>query len=127
MQSAVCAHEQELNIAILGLGGRAQDLLSECVNLKDVEKKSIRVVAVCDEHAQDSLDFFMGNCLAQDLLGDYQRMFEQAEIYPDNADGIQALFFEHPNLDCIFIPIDGAETRSFKAERKRRSLVVKIL
>jgi hypothetical protein len=37
----------ELQVAIFGFGGRAQDVLAECVQLEQETGKTIRVVAIC--------------------------------------------------------------------------------
>ena len=102
-QGRLAAQEQDLNVAILGLGGRAQDVLCECLKLKQEGKKGIQVVAVCDDHAQDSLSFFLKNRLSPQMAADYQKMFRDVQIYPDREEGLRALFSDHPNLDRIFI------------------------
>lgn len=93
----------ELRIAIFGFGGRAQDVLTECVQLQQETGKTIRVVAICDDHAKESYDFYIKNRLPVELKADYARIFESKRTYPDTEEGIQALLDNHPNVDRIFI------------------------
>lgn len=95
-------HAAEHTIAILGLGGRAQYLLLECMR----QNKHIRVVAICDDHAAASCNWFLYT-LQRDagfMVADaYRRIFERAVIYPDTEEGLKKLFAEHTQLDSIFI------------------------
>jgi predicted dehydrogenase len=97
------AYADELQVAVFGLGGRAQDVLVECVKLKQETGKTIRVVAVCDDHAAPSYDFYINNRLSQELLNDYAHVFESTAMYPDSKEGINALLHNHPDVDRIFI------------------------
>ncbi len=92
-----------MQVAVFGLGGRVQDVLTECVQLKEETGKSIQVVAICDNCAEESYQFFIKNRLPQQLLADYAHMFDKKVVYPDTDEGIEELFRDHPNLDRIFI------------------------
>lgn len=88
-------------IAILGLGGRCQMLLLECLQ----QKNNIRIVAVCDDNASASFNWF-ANVLQRSgglAIRSYLKMFEGASVYPDTQDGIKRMFQQHPNIDSIFI------------------------
>lgn len=93
----------ELQVAIFGLGGRAQEVLVECVRLEQETGKSIRVVAICDDHAKESYDFYVKNRLPRELTAPYARVFESENIYPDTEEGIAALLENHPDVDRVFI------------------------
>lgn len=88
-------------IAILGLGGRCQMLLLECMQ----QKNDIRVVAVCDDHASASFNWFANVLQRGGGLGirSYLKMFEGAGVYPDTQEGIKKMFQTHPNIDSVFI------------------------
>jgi predicted dehydrogenase len=93
--------EKPLKIAILGLGGQSQCILHECIKLN----QHMRVVAVCDDHAHDSLDFFVNTMEAKgrphrDL---FLQAFETTTFYLDNEDAIKSLFENHPEIDLVFI------------------------
>ena len=95
--------ESELQVAIFGLGGRAQDVLVECIQLQKETGKTVRVVAICDDHAKESYDFYVKNGLPAELTADYARVFESENLYPDTEEGIRALLSDHPDVDRIFI------------------------
>jgi len=93
--------DSAFNIAILGLGGRSQYVLLECLQFN----KNIRVVAIADDYAHDSLNFFL-NKLQQrhdPLLQAYSDSYKHAAIYPDTQEGLQKLFATHTDLDMVFI------------------------
>jgi len=92
----------EHKIAILGLGGRSQYLLLECMQ----QNPNIRIVAVCDDHGSHSFNWFMyslqrsaGPMFAQA----YGKLFEKAQLYPDTDEGLKKLFQEHSDLDSVLI------------------------
>ncbi len=67
--------------------------------------KKIRVVAVCDNCAQESLKFFADQ-LGKDrhpLSTQYRNMMTNAILYQDNEEGLTQLFQQHAYLDRIFI------------------------
>lgn len=88
-------------IAILGLGGRSQYVLLECLKFN----KNINIVAVGDDHATDSLNFFSNKLMQTQnvLLESYKNIFKNTVFYPDSAIGLKELFDNHKNLDIIFI------------------------
>ncbi len=91
----------EFKIAILGLGGRSQYLLLECLKFN----KNICVVAVADNYATDSLNFFL-NKMQQGknvLLDSYNNSFKNVALYPDTEDGLKQLFKNHKDIDMVFI------------------------
>ena len=69
-------------MAIFGMGGRVQDLLAECVQLQKETGVTIRVAAICDDHAEESYDFYINNRLPQELRAEYARLFEQNASIP---------------------------------------------
>ncbi len=89
------------NIAILGLGGRCHYVLLDCLKLNN----DINVVAVCDDHAQESLDFFVQKLEKENnsLKDTYKQSFKSMCVYADTEDGLSKLFENHANLDCVFI------------------------
>jgi predicted dehydrogenase len=93
--------EKPLNIVILGLGARSQRILRECIKLN----KNISVVAVCDNHAQDSLNFCVNNMEAKYLEHRtfYEQAFAHTLFYQDNESDIKRLFANHSEVDWIFI------------------------
>ena len=93
----------ELQIAIFGLGGRAQDVLAECIQLQKETGKTIHVVAVCDNSAKESYDFYVKNRIPNELFNDYAKAFESVKVYSDNEEGIISLLQNHPNVNRIFI------------------------
>ncbi len=101
----VVENPEVLKVAVLGLGGRAQDLLLQCLKLKNQVHKEIEVVAVCDDFAQNSLEFYIHKLSKEQnpLAGEYQTMMSHASFYPDNAQGLMELFERHPNLDKVMI------------------------
>lgn len=92
-----------LDVAIFGFGGRAQDVLKECVQLQEETGKRIRVVAICDDHSQESYDFYVKNRLPVELTTEYAHIFESTRMYSDTEEGICALLHDHPHVDKIFI------------------------
>lgn len=88
-------------IAILGLGGRCQMLLLEFLQ----QKTDIRVVAVCDDHASASFNWFANVLQRSGGSGvrTYLKMFEGANVYADTQDGIKKMFQQHPNIDSVLI------------------------
>ena len=94
---------EELQVAVFGLGGRAQGVLTECLKLEEETGKTIRVVAICDDHAQESYDFFVKNSIPAELSTKYAQLFKSQRIYPDTEDGMRDLLENHPNVDRIFI------------------------
>lgn len=97
-------------IAILGLGGRCQMLLLECLQ----QKNDIRVVAVCDDNASASFNWFANVLQRGGGLGirSYLKMFEGANVYPDTEEGIKKMFQQYPNVDSVFIT--SANDKHFK-------------
>jgi predicted dehydrogenase len=97
-------------IAILGLGGRCQMLLLEFLQ----QQSDIRVVAVCDDHASASFNWFATVLQRGGGLGirSYLKMFEGANVYPDTQEGIKKLFQQHPNVDSVLIT--SANDKHFK-------------
>lgn len=93
--------DNELKLAILGLGGRSQYLLLDCLKLN----KNIRVVAVCDDYGLESFNFFTHKLDKEKnpLLDFFRKAFENTAYYPDNNEGLQKLFDDHKNIDLIFI------------------------
>ena len=94
-----------LDVAVLGLGGRSQAILLECLKLKDQVHKKIRVVAVCDNHGQDSLNFFIDRLSEEKnpLTDGYKEMLSRVIFYKDDEQGLIQLFKNHPHLDRILI------------------------
>lgn len=76
-------------------------LLIECLQ----QKSDIRVVAVCDDNASASFNWFASLLQRGSGLGvrAYMRMFEGANVYPDTEEGIKKMFQNHPNIDSVFI------------------------
>ncbi len=97
---------QNLNVAVLGLGGRAQIILAECLRLEAIANKKLRVVAICDNHADESFAKYAAVLewtTDSSFLDKYRRIFETSVIYPDNEEGLKCLFKENPHLDRIII------------------------
>lgn len=85
-------------------------LLLECLQ----QKNDIRIVAVCDDNASASFNWF-ANVLQRSgglAIRSYLKMFEGASVYPDTQDGIKKMFQQHPNIDSIFIT--SANDKHFK-------------
>lgn len=93
----------ELQVAIFGFGGRAQDVLAECVQLQQETGRTMHVVAICDDHAKESYDFYVKNRLPAELSAHYAHIFQSTNVYPDTEEGIQALLENHSDVDRIFI------------------------
>lgn len=96
------AQSPEHKIAILGLGGRSQYLLLECMK----RNQNIRVVAVCDDYGNDSFGWFASSLKRNAgpmFAAAYQRVFERARLYPDTNEGLKQLFQDNPQLDSVFI------------------------
>lgn len=93
--------ERPLKIAILGLGGQSQCILYECIKLN----RNICVVAVCDDYAQDSLDFFVNvmESKGHEHRGLYEQAFTHTIFYRDNDSSIKHLFANHPDIDWVFV------------------------
>ncbi len=91
----------QVTIAVLGLGGRAQYVLRDCLKFD----KDIKVVAICDDYALESLNFFINKLEKENdnLVNDYRKMFDKVAIYADNDEGLHKLFEIHKNIDQIFI------------------------
>ncbi len=102
---AITASESsnELHVAIFGFGGRAQDILTECLQLHKETGVSIYVDAICDDHVTESFDFYIKNRLPKELTSEYSQIFESKQIYPDTKEGVSSLLANHPNVDKIFI------------------------
>lgn len=103
--AAIESNPEVLHVAVLGLGGRAQGLLLECMKLESEVHKEIRVVAVCDNHTEESLKFFADQ-LEKDLhplSSQYRNMMTSAIVYQDNEEGLTQLFQQHAHLDRILI------------------------
>jgi|GEM_PF-2451398 predicted dehydrogenase len=86
-------------IAILGLGGRCQMLLLEFLQ----QKGNIRVVAVCDDHASASFNWFANVLQRSGGVRSYVKIFEGANVYADTEEGIKKMCQNHPNVDSFFI------------------------
>ncbi len=97
------ARAADHTIAVLGLGGRSQFMLLECLQCR----QNIRVVAVCDDHGNESLNWFARNTLQRratpSLVQAYAKIFERASLYPDTEDGIKKMFKDNPQIDTVFI------------------------
>ncbi|MCI5051622.1 MAG: Gfo/Idh/MocA family oxidoreductase [Simkaniaceae bacterium] len=105
--SIACLFSNEtIDVAIFGLGGRAQDVLVECLKIRETTQKDVRVVAVCDNKAKDSYNFYINNRLLLkkniDVEG-FKAMFQGVKVYPDSKEGINQLLANHPNVDQIFV------------------------
>ncbi len=90
------------NIAVIGLGGRAQGLLRECLKVNP----KVCVVAVCDDNAQASFKYHLDKLkIASDPLAPiYEHAFENTSLYPNTPDGLERLFKEHVHsIDKILI------------------------
>lgn len=94
---------EPIKTAVLGLGGRAQNLLLECLSLKDETDKELKVVAVCDDHAFACLTAYTQMLGYHPQAKAYKKMFSKASYYPDTPDGLKQLFKEHPDVDRILI------------------------
>ena len=95
-----CSNEAPLKLAVLGLGGRSNYLLLDCLKLT----KNIQVVAVCDDNAHQSFDFFVNKLLIEGKDTDpYKKLFANAIFYPDSMQGLQTLFENHKDIDQILI------------------------
>jgi predicted dehydrogenase len=86
---------------ILGLGGRSQYLLLECLKYS----KNIQVVAVCDDAAISSYQFFVNKLVQQrnPLLDSFKKCFSDVSLYSDTQEGLINLFKNHQNIDYILI------------------------
>lgn len=93
----------ELQIAVFGFGCRAQDILAKCVELQQETGKTLQVVAICDDYAKESYDFYVKTRLPPELETEYAELFNSENIYSDTEEGIRALLNNHPNVDRIFI------------------------
>lgn len=91
----------EFKIAILGLGGRGQYVLLECLKLN----KNIHVMAVADNDAIDSLSFFLNKLQQRKnvLLDAYKNSFKDVALYPDTKEGLKQLFENHKDINMVFI------------------------
>lgn len=103
LTSSIVCHEQTnspLNIAIIGLGGRAQSLLRECLK----QNPAVRVLAICDDRAKECLLSHETVKLAQSpLLPAYRTAVRDAALYPNTQEGLKRLFAEHSNIDVVLI------------------------
>jgi predicted dehydrogenase len=90
-----------LNFAIVGLGGRAQWLLIECLKLNP----AIQVVAICDDNAHECIEYHLNRLASQNdpMLSTYQNALAHAKLYANTPEDLQKLLAEHKNLDNIFI------------------------
>lgn len=100
--------QRTLQVAVLGLGGRAQDILYNC--LKEAGQDcAIKVVAICDDHAQASFDAYLEALLkrraheSEEIKQRFNLMMKDAHYYPDTPEGIQQLFEQHPTIDRVII------------------------
>src|SRR5665213_3626232 len=92
----------EHKIAILGLGGRSQYLLMECMQ----RSRNVRVAAVCDDQGAASFNWFaysLQRSASPFAAQAYKQLFERTYLYTDTQEGMKKLFQEHPQLDTIFI------------------------
>ncbi|MCH9621710.1 MAG: hypothetical protein S4CHLAM20_11360 [Chlamydiia bacterium] len=94
---------EELKVAIFGFGGRVQDVLAECAMLRKETGKELNIVAICDNHIEESFDMFIKNSLSKEISEEYFEMFKGKVSYRDTKEGISALLKNHPDLDRIFI------------------------
>lgn len=105
------AKQTAFKLAILGLGGRANYLLVDCLNvLKELKSqtdlRTIQVMAVVDNHAKASFDFFTHKLTKEnrfDTLNSYKDLFKNTQFYADNDNGLQQLFKNHRELDAIWV------------------------
>lgn len=100
---STCIAHETIKTAVLGLGGRAQSLLLECLSLRDDTQKQIQIVAVCDDHAFACLNEFSKRLGFSTRAHNYKKMFSGCSYYPDTTDGLKKLFEKHPDLDRILI------------------------
>ena len=108
VQQAVASDQNTLKIAMLGFGGRAQDILYNC--LKEAEQDCIiKIVAVCDNNARASFDFYVNALLkrrkneGEETKQNFKLMMDNVQYYPDTQEGLQKLFENHPTMDRIII------------------------
>jgi len=97
----VSVDKEPLKIAVLGFGSRANDVLLDCVKISD----NIRVVAICDDYFNQSLDFFLNVLEAKKdpCITIYKKIFDGVHVYADNDNGLVELLKRHPDVDRIFI------------------------
>ena len=94
--------QKPLNIAVLGLGGRAQWLIVECLKLNP----NVKVVAVCDDNVQDCCEYCLNQLKENNeaLVPAYQRAFKDVAIYSNTTEDLEKLFTDHAhNIDKVFI------------------------
>jgi len=96
------ADAEKLEVAVLGLGGRVQGLLLNCLNLKLETGKQIHVAAVADPNELASL-YFVLNHLESPLKDEYLEIFDGVKVYEDTEEGLKKLFADHPNLNQVLI------------------------
>ena len=95
-------NSEPAKFAIVGLGGRAQWLLLECLKLKE----NIRVVAICDDNAQRCIDNHSNKLITQknhNLLKAYQAAIADVTLYSNTPKDLRELFEKHTDLDTVFI------------------------
>lgn len=97
----IIATDAPFNIVIIGLGSRSQDVLLECFRFN----KNIRVVAACDDHAQESHQFYLENLIREkhEDLEVFKQCFANTKIYADSEVELKKLFKKHTDIDAVFI------------------------
>jgi predicted dehydrogenase len=94
-------NERAYRIAIVGLGERSNHLLWECLQIS----KNVQVVAICDDRATDSINFFANKLSKRNdtVLDAYRKCVHGAALYPDTQEGIQQFFANHQDVDWVFL------------------------
>lgn len=94
-------NDKPLNIAIVGLGGRAQWLIMECLKLNP----DIHVVAICDDNAKNCIQYHIDrlNTQNKDLLPVYSKALNNALIYKNTDQDLRKLLKDNNNIDVIFL------------------------
>lgn len=104
----VTAQKKVFKVAMLGFGGRAQGLLRDFLR-ECPENTTIQVVAVCDDNAQASFDFFVNKALPnwrhadEAQINAFKQAVDGAVYYADNKEDIQRLFAQHKDIDQVVI------------------------
>lgn len=98
LSGSLLAQNEILNFAILGMSGRAQFLLHECLK----QNSNIRVVAICSDHLADNSWLHVDQSKHVSLS--FAQAFEDTSYYPDTHDGLTRMFEVHNGeIDRILI------------------------
>lgn len=98
----LCAYEQKtIPIIIVGYGGRAQWLLMRCLQ----ERNDIKVLAICDEKAQECLDHMKRECNGPyaSLKEIFNTTLTEVELYPDSIEAIRLMLEKYRDVKEIWI------------------------